>query len=70
LHHDVPFAGREALADASDLIARFGPHAAAEAALRAHRSRELGNHIHFCRWREAGRMLALLAEEAARGALH
>lgn len=70
MFQEVPFAGREALADASDLIARFGPHAPAEAALRARRSRDVGNHIHFCRWREAGRMIALLGQEDVVGAVH
>ena len=39
---------REAAA-AADLIATFGPAAATEAAARADRSRDLGNHINFCR---------------------
>jgi hypothetical protein len=70
LHHDIPFAGREALADASELIAAFGEHAPSEAALRARRSRDLGNVLHFCRWREAARMIALLEDREVRGAVH
>ena len=50
-----------AAADAAELIARFGPHAAGEAAARADRSRSLGNVIHFCRWRQIERMIELLS---------
>ena len=51
---------RSAAADAAELIARFGVHAASEAAARADRSRELGNVIHFCRWRQIERMIQLI----------
>jgi hypothetical protein len=64
LHHPLPFA------DASALIERFGAYAACEAELRASRSRDLGNHIHFCRWREVGRMIELLQDEAVTGAVN
>jgi hypothetical protein len=50
-----------AAADAAELIARFGIHAGSEAAARADRSRDLGNVVHFCRWREIERMIALLS---------
>lgn len=61
---------RTALADADELIARFGTHAADEAAARAARSRELGNIIHFCRWRTVGRVISLLAQPAPAGTIH
>jgi hypothetical protein len=64
------FAGRAAFADAADLIDRFGDYAASEAALRASRSRDLGNVIHFCRWREVERMIDLLRGKAVSGALN
>jgi hypothetical protein len=70
LRHDVHFAGRAALADAGELIARFGKHAVSEAARRANASREVGNVIHFCRWRQVGRMIAMLGDEAVTGAVH
>jgi hypothetical protein len=70
LRHDVHIAGPEIFTDASDLIAHFGEHALSEAAERAHRSRELGNVVHFCRWRQTGRMIALLRDEAVTGAVH
>jgi hypothetical protein len=54
-----------AAADAAELIAHFGALAAGEAAVRADRSREVGNVLHFCRWRQIERLILLLA--AGRG---
>ncbi len=55
-----------AATEAAELIARFGEQAAAdEAAARADRSREVGNVLHFCRWRQIERLILLLA--AGRG---
>ena len=56
--------------DAAELLSRFGAHAGAEAAARAERSRTLGNHVHFCRWREVGRMIATLQSGRATETLH
>lgn len=62
---------RAAAADAAELIARFGAYAASEAAARAERSRDLGNLVHFCRWRQIERMILLLAAPAATaGTIH
>jgi hypothetical protein len=70
LSRHVHLADRAALADAADLIARFGAYAGSEAALRAGRSRDLGNVVHFCRWRQVERMIEMLREEQASGPLH
>ena len=56
--------------DAAELIARYGEGARDEARARADRSRTLGNHIHFCRWRQVARLVALLATDAVIGTLH
>lgn len=56
--------------DACALLAAFGPAATVEAARRAARSRTLGNHLHFCRWRQVGRLLATLGAAGATGTLH
>jgi len=56
--------------DAAELIDRFGPHAAEEAACRAERSRNLGNAIHYCRWRQIGRLIDMLGMEQAPGTVH
>jgi hypothetical protein len=61
LETPVYLSDASAAADAADLIARFGAYAASEAAARAGRSRDLGNVVHFCRWREIERMIELLS---------
>ncbi len=57
-----------AAAEAAELIAQFGDHAAFEAAARANHSRGLGNVVHFCRWRQIERMINLLTAEDRGGA--
>lgn len=56
--------------DAADLLTRFGAFAADEAGRRAEHSRALGNHLHFCRWREVGRLLGLLGASDVTGTVH
>lgn len=63
-------ADRAAFTDASDLISQYGDLAAHEAANRADRSRSLGNVIHFCRWRQVERMIAMLRAEDVTGSVH
>lgn len=68
---DSPFIhGRLALADASDLIDRYGDDAALEAAVRAQRSRDDGNVARFCHWRHIERVIATLSDEGVRGTVH
>jgi hypothetical protein len=62
LHDPVYLPDASAAADAAELIDRFGEFAAGEAAARANRSRGLGNIVHFCRWRQIERMIALLSD--------
>ena len=61
MHDPVYLPDASAAVDAAELIARFGIHAAGEAAARANRSRGLGNVVHFCRWRQIERMIQLLS---------
>jgi hypothetical protein len=68
---DSPFIhGRLALADASDLIERFGEDAGFEAAARAERSRDLGNVARFCHWRQIERVIATLSCDEVIGTVH
>ena len=68
---DAPFInGRLALADATDLIECFGSYAAFEAAARAERSRDDGNVVRFCHWRQIERMIVTLASEEVLGTVH
>ena len=68
---DSPFIhGRVALADASDLIERFGDDASFEAAARARASRNNGNIAHFCHWRHIERVIAALVSHEVAGTVH
>ena len=63
-------AGRLAIAEASDLMNRFGDDAGLEAAVRAERSRDAGNIVRFCHWRQIERVIATLSDEEVRGTVH
>ena len=68
---DLPFiSGRPALADAAELIERFGDDAGLEAAVRAERSRDCGNVVRFCHWRQIERVIVTLTAEEVRGTIH
>jgi hypothetical protein len=68
---DSPFiSGRLALAEASELIDRFGDDAGLEAATRAERSRDDGNVLRFCHWRQIERVIATLSSDEVRGTVH
>jgi len=67
----IPFIhGRPALADATALIDGFGDDAALEAASRAERSRDAGNVLAFCHWRQIERVIATLSDDEVRGTIH
>ena len=68
--HFPYLADRRSVTDAEDLIARFGAAAEHEAASRASRSRTVGNHIHYCRWRQIERLIVLLVQAEPVGAIH
>jgi hypothetical protein len=55
---------------ATDLIRRFGDAAAREASAAAGRSRDLGNVVHFCRWRQVERLIDVLSVDGCVGTLH
>ena len=61
---------RDAVSEAAELITRFGDDAGFQAAARADRSRTLGNHLHFCRWREIERLIVLMSANSATGTIH
>ena len=70
LENHVHLPDRAAAADVAELIARFGTFAASEAASRADRSRDLGNVVHFCRWRQIERMILLLTSDRGQHTIH
>lgn len=51
-------------------MSMFGDNAGYEAAARADRSRDLGNHIRFCHWRQIERLIVLLTHDGALGTIH
>lgn len=58
-----PFvADRASALDAARLLAELGDDAAAAAKARAEVSRERGNVIHFCRWRQIERLIGVMAD--------
>ena len=61
---------RQSYDDAARLIEAFGEDAGTEAATRADASRDLGNHIRFCHWRQVERMILLLTVDRALGTVH
>ena len=68
---DSPFIhGRRALKDAAELIEHYGDDAGLEAAVRAERSRDEGNVLRFCHWRQIERVVATLSADEVRGTVH
>ena len=72
---DTPFitpfiSGRSALTEASELIERFGSDAGLEAAARAEQSRDDGNLVRFCHWRQIERVIATLSCDEVLGTIH
>ncbi|NJM50449.1 MAG: hypothetical protein HC843_05805 [Sphingomonadales bacterium] len=58
------------VAEAQALIADYGLHAGLEAAERAEASRNIGNHIQFCRWRQIERLIIMLSAQTTLGTVH
>ena len=56
--------------DAEQLMINFGEEAGLEAANRADKSRALGNHIHYCKWRQVERLCVLLSIDQSIGTVH
>ena len=68
---DFPFVtDRSSVADAHELMARFGDDAGFEAAVRADANRSRGNVPNFCRWRQIERMIIVLALDEVSGTVH
>lgn len=56
--------------DAARLIDDFGDDAGFEAAARAEHSRDAGNVVRFCHWRQIERVIATLSSDEVRGTVH
>ncbi len=55
---------------AEALMSKFGKEAGLEAAERAEASRNIGNYLQFCRWRQIERLIIMLSVEATLGTIH
>jgi hypothetical protein len=66
----LPVSDRVTAETATALIASFGELAGSEAAARAELSRDRGNVIHFCRWRQVERLVVLLSTHHVQGTIH
>jgi hypothetical protein len=66
----IYLADAQQVAEAADLIATFGEQAPVEAAIRAGHMRDIGNHVHFCRWRQTERLVALMTSAEVLGTVH
>ena len=67
---DYFIAGRAAVTDAVSLVDEYGADAPLAAAMRAVQSRDAGNVLKFCHWRQIERLSALLASNNIEGSLH
>jgi hypothetical protein len=56
--------------EAESLMTNFGKAAGLEAAERAEASRNIGNHLDFCRWRQIERLVIMLSVETTLGTIH
>lgn len=56
--------------DAEQLITNFGEEAGLEAANRADKSRAVGNHLHYCKWRQVERLCVFLSIDQSIGTVH
>jgi hypothetical protein len=63
-------AGRTTLTDAQELMASYGDDAGYAAAIRAEKSRDAGNVLRFCHWRQIERVIASLASDEVIGTVH
>jgi hypothetical protein len=63
-------ANRAQVHEAAELVAQYGDDAGFQAAARADKSRNIGNHIHFCRWRQIERLIVLLAADSVTDTIH
>ncbi|RED16122.1 hypothetical protein [Parasphingopyxis lamellibrachiae] len=70
MHEQFYISDREAVSDAANLIEEYGSLAGKEAAARAGKSREKGNVVHFCRWRQIKRLVEWMDSGGVASSLH
>jgi len=70
MHEQFYLKDREAVVDAAELISEYGLLAGKEAAARADQSREKGNVVHFCRWRQIKRLVEWMDSDEVESTFH
>lgn len=68
--NDYFIPSRAAFDDAVALVEEFGNDAPVAAAMRAERSRDIGNLRKFCHWRQIERFTEMLASDHVEGSVH
>lgn len=58
------------VSEAQKLMTHFGNEAGMEASERAEASRNMGNHLQYCRWRQIERLVIMLSLQCSIGTLH
>lgn len=61
---------RAAVDDATLLMQQHGDEAGFAASAKAEHFRNLGNHIHFARWRQIERLITYLSVDTALDTIH
>jgi len=70
IYTEVHIADRATFDSAEALIRAYGEDAGLEAAARAEHSRDMGNILHFCRWRLVERLILLMTTDDMAGTIH
>ena len=58
------------VSEAQKLMVHYGEAAGLEASERAEASRNIGNHLAYCRWRQIERLVIMLSLESSIGTIH
>lgn len=58
------------VSEAQLLMAHYGDSAGLEASERAEASRNIGNHLAYCRWRQIERLVIMLSLQSSIGTIH
>ena len=61
---------RAAYNEACQLLSAYGDMAGDHAIKRAEQARSVGNHVHFCHWRQIERLLVIMAIDRSIGTIH
>ncbi len=61
---------RKCAENATELMSIFGTGAGEEASNRANKSRDVGNVVQFCRWRQIERLILVLENSHSVATLH